>query len=222
MLLSGANLIITTNNASTNVEVRTSGTNIVVAEIGTSHTWSYAASSVMQVEFHGGDGDDRFTDNVDKLKAIAYGGAGNDWLIGSTGNDQLFGEVGDDVLLGFPGDDSLGGGDGVDRLKGGYGNDTMNGGPGNDNLVAVDGGTRDTIQGAPGWTLSGSTRAADRATASSMPRRGTRCKPCAVSPMAPTKHLTAIASLTRRSPAVCTTSAFDNYLFWGRPRAEPG
>lgn len=165
VLLSGANLIITTDNASTNVEVRPSGTNIVVAEIGTSHTWTYAASSVTQVEFHGGDGDDRFTDNVDKLKALAYGGAGNDWLIGNTANDQLFGEAGDDVLLGLPGDDALDGGDGVDRLKGGYGDDTMNGGDGNDNLVAVDGGTRDTLQGGAGldtfWTDK-SRRARDR------------------------------------------------------------
>jgi Ca2+-binding RTX toxin-like protein len=46
----------------------------------------------------------------------AFGGDGNDVLIGSAGNDMLSGEAGDDVLVGGPGTDVLDGGTGTNTL----------------------------------------------------------------------------------------------------------
>ncbi|HEX4606812.1 MAG TPA: hypothetical protein VH092_01280, partial [Urbifossiella sp.] len=57
----------------------------------------------------------------------AYGGAGNDTLVG----DGL-----DNILVGNAGNDTLSGGAGNDFLVGGAGNDTVDGGDGDDLLVA--------------------------------------------------------------------------------------
>lgn len=71
----------------------------------------------------------------------AWGGLGNDMLIGSVrtgsilnggrGNDSLFGGPFGDFIYGEEGDDLLRGGDGDDTLRGGPGNDRIDGGPGN-------------------------------------------------------------------------------------------
>ncbi len=109
-----------------------------------------------------GDGDD-FIQGI----AMAYGGAGNDTLIGTDGNDLLVGGTGDDSILGLAGDDSLIGdsimfgdvpddahscnGDfevvdvvgsftgGSDTIRGGVGNDTLQGNQGDDFLYGDDG-----------------------------------------------------------------------------------
>jgi Ca2+-binding RTX toxin-like protein len=48
----------------------------------------------------------------------AFGGGGNDTLLGSPGNDQLDGGSGNDILQGNAGSDSLTGGDGADEFVG--------------------------------------------------------------------------------------------------------
>lgn len=165
---SGTTLVVKTNDVSTGVEVRPSGSNVVIQEVGTARSWSYAASTVGTVEFQGGAGNDRFVNNARYLPTRAFGfggndylegydgadafvgGAGNDTLVGYGGNDSMWGGSGNDVLLGMAGNDQLYGEDGNDRLNGGAGNDSMWGGNGDDVLIAIDAGTGDTLQGDAG------------------------------------------------------------------------
>src|SRR5207245_2730859 len=61
----------------------------------------------------------------------AYGGPGNDTLIGGSGPDGLYGDDGKDLLKGGDGDDGLVGGSGSDVVYGNAGNDYLLGGNGN-------------------------------------------------------------------------------------------
>jgi Ca2+-binding RTX toxin-like protein len=65
----------------------------------------------------------------------AYGGNGNDVLIGNAGANTLLGRAGNDSLRGGNGSDSLQGSLGNDNLQGGLGNDTLHGGAGFDRFV---------------------------------------------------------------------------------------
>ena len=76
---------------------------------------------------------------------LAYGGEGNDVIIGGSAADKLFGEDGDDVLIGYEGDDELTGGSGNDILRGREGNDAIYGGDGDDYLSGGSG--NDTLIG---------------------------------------------------------------------------
>lgn len=147
---SGSNLVVQTDDFSTTVAVRQSGSDIQIVEGRSGRMWSYAAAQVGLVEFRGGAGQDRFENNVPSLNIRAFGGAGDDTLVGSGGSDQIWGEAGNDVLLGMAGNDSLMGGDGDDQLNGREGIDSLYGGNGDDVLVAIDGGTRDSSQGNSG------------------------------------------------------------------------
>ena len=93
---------------------------------------------------------------------IAYGGDGNDVIIGGSEADKLFGEDGDDVLVGYEGDDELKGGSGNDTLRGREGNDDIDGGDGDDyirtgsgNDVARGGEGDDLINASSGGFASG-------------------------------------------------------------------
>lgn len=111
---------------------------------------------------YGGDGDDEIngylSDPTDQQggwsyyfqyeSLIAYGGDGNDVIIGGSEADKLFGEDGDDVLVGYEGDDELKGGSGNDTLRGREGNDDIDGGDGND-FINGDSGN-DTLIGGLG------------------------------------------------------------------------
>lgn len=119
---------------------------------------------------YGGDGDDLIGAAAGGSRA--YGGEGNDTLIGDDGRDLLRGDFGHDVIVGHGGDDGLLGGNGFDRLRGQdgdddlygeQGNDTLRGAAGDDSLEGgtgadlVDGGSgRDTLDGGSGNdTLTG-------------------------------------------------------------------
>lgn len=54
----------------------------------------------------------------------AYGGDGNDTIVGNAADNHLFGGHGNDTLQGAAGNDTLDGGIGADALVGGLGNDT--------------------------------------------------------------------------------------------------
>lgn len=64
------------------------------------------------------------------LPTFAYGGEGNDTLMGANAQDALYGEGGDDKLYGNDGVDTLIGGNGWDELHGGNGGDWLDGGAG--------------------------------------------------------------------------------------------
>lgn len=65
---------------------------------------------------------------------VAWGGSGDDWLIGGNAADYLHGGEGVDRLEGFNGNDTLKGGNGMDFLYGGAGKDSLEGGNGKDYL----------------------------------------------------------------------------------------
>ena len=78
----------------------------------------------------------------------AYGGGGDDRLLGGTADDELFGGEGRDTLLGGLRADSLEGGRGNDVLRGEAGRDSLDGGGGDDLLVG--GGNHDWSHGGGG------------------------------------------------------------------------
>lgn len=72
----------------------------------------------------GRDGDDSL---LLQAAGYAWGGFGNDQLIGSGGRDWLYGGYDNDVISGGGGDDVLYGEGGSDRISGGSGNDVIYG-----------------------------------------------------------------------------------------------
>jgi hypothetical protein len=132
-------LVVRTDNVSTSVEVRVDGSNYRVHDHSTGRSWSYAASTVAKVEFQGGNGNDRFVNNVRNLPVRAFGNAGNDYLEGYDAADVLVGGSGDDTLVGYGGNDQMWGGTGNDTLRGGAGNDELQGNQGIDRLFGDDG-----------------------------------------------------------------------------------
>jgi hypothetical protein len=128
---SGSTLVVKTDNASTSVAVNSSGTNIVISELGTFRTWSYAASLIGKVEFQGGAGNDCFRNDTSKA-SVAFGFGGQDVLLGGSSSDELVG------------------GGGKDRLNGRGGSDSLWGGNGDDVLISIDAGVNDYIQGDAG------------------------------------------------------------------------
>ena len=106
-----------------------------VISLGDGDDFLYTPNNpVGSVSVYAGKGDDWVT--VWAERGTAYGGEGNDELIGNDGeSDQVFGEAGNDILTGRRGNDTLTGGDGNDTLRGGRGNDTLTGGAGNDRFV---------------------------------------------------------------------------------------
>ncbi len=134
MWMSGNMLVVRTDHASTNVTIEPSGSQLRIVEGGTSRSWSYNRSSIGTVEIQGGNGNDRFINNIANLPVRFFGGAGNDYLEGYDANDILVGGDGNDTLVGYGGDDQIWGGTGNDRLLGGAGNDRLYGEAGNDHL----------------------------------------------------------------------------------------
>jgi hypothetical protein len=88
----------------------------------------------------GGDDTIIIGDSLPGGYAEAYGGQGNDTVLGSEGFDRAVGEEGDDLLWGAGGNDDLRGGVGDDIISGGDGDDGLSGGTGNDE---IDGGAGD-------------------------------------------------------------------------------
>jgi Ca2+-binding RTX toxin-like protein len=96
------------------------------------------------------DGNDHFN-NSTNLTANAYGGDGDDELLGGGGMDQFYGDAGKDLLAGGYGDDILEGGPGVDTVYGQAGNDSLTSA---DHLDALWGSSgNDTLRG--GATMHG-------------------------------------------------------------------
>lgn len=102
----------------------------------------YPLDSVVSLAFHGYAGADSVA-NRTSLNLIAWGGEGDDILIGGEGADTLLGGEGNDLLYGMSGADRLLGEAGADlllgmagddRLQGGSGEDVLAGGPGADQL----------------------------------------------------------------------------------------
>jgi Ca2+-binding RTX toxin-like protein len=112
------------------------------------------ASVTGNIIFYGREGNDLLNNNT-VVRTVAYGGSGNDILVGGVGsaNDLLYGEAGDDILYGRYGNDYLDGGSENDILDGSVGNDYLDGGIGNDSLIGADG--NDQLYGRSGHDYLG-------------------------------------------------------------------
>lgn len=111
---------------------------------------------------HGDAGDDIISFGTTSLTASscplkAWGGAGDDYIIGGSGADRIWGEdgnddittgAGDDDLYGAAGTDDLRGGDGADYVEGGDSADLIYGGDDSDDLHGGYG--NDTVYGEAG------------------------------------------------------------------------
>jgi hypothetical protein len=139
--LTGQMLVVATDNFSTKVEVSKVGSYIRITEVnaGADRTWDYLASTVKAVEFRGGNGNDRFVNNVANLPSSALGDDGHDFLHGNSAGDYFNGGIGDDVLLGYGAGDLLLGGDGNDYCNGLAGHDEIWGQKDNDTLLGGSG-----------------------------------------------------------------------------------
>lgn len=91
----------------------------------------------------GGSGDDKILGNA--LKNVLKGFDGADKIKGFAKGDRIVGGTGDDKLIGGGGHDKLFGGPGDDILRGGLGNDKLRGGPGADVFIFKGNSKRDTI-----------------------------------------------------------------------------
>jgi hypothetical protein len=128
---------------------------VSVKNIGDLLVQDFPLASINSISFQGLSGHDRF-ENLTHLPSTAYGGTGNDTLLGGSavdqffggdgydyldgrlGNDILYGEGQQDRIFGDAGNDYINGGADLDMLYGGLGDDTMYGEEGND---WIDGGT---------------------------------------------------------------------------------
>lgn len=162
----GKRLVVTADHLDTHVEVRQVGSEVIIRDVGTNQTWNYASSLVASVDFVGGNGNDRFINDITSLPVRAFGGKGNDYLqgndgadyldgggdddviIGGGGNDTLVGSAGDDLILGMEGDDRILGGPGDDSLYGNVGDDILQGGSGADLIRGNEG--HDSLYGGAG------------------------------------------------------------------------
>jgi Ca2+-binding RTX toxin-like protein len=102
---------------------------------------------VSQIVFTGYGGDDSNSHSV-AIPLRAYGGPGDDYLVGGAEDDLLYGDAGVDTLVGLDGNDSLIGGNDRDYLYGGNGNDVLYGVGGNDYLSGSSGD--DVLYGGTG------------------------------------------------------------------------
>lgn len=135
LVMTGTTLTVYTNNVGTSVQFDHYNGGVAVSEVGTGKWW--VRNGVQTVQFIGGAGNDTVRHNMN-IRINAWGGAGNDVLVGGTAADQLVGGVGDDRLIGRAG---------TDALYGGWGNDT---------LISLDAGAVDYLHGGPNadsfWT----------------------------------------------------------------------
>jgi surface-anchored protein len=97
------------------------------------------ATDEVVVRAHDGN-DTVFIERTLRTRLTAWGGAGDDEIMGGAASDFLFGGDGNDLLRGGDGSDTLDGGEGDDELHGGAGWDLLLGGSG-----------KDILRGGSGW-----------------------------------------------------------------------
>jgi Ca2+-binding RTX toxin-like protein len=99
-------------------------------------TVSYASRTLgVVIDLAGTSGGEDQIVNVEN----AYGGSGDDTILGNDAPNALFGMDGNDTIGGYGGKDTLNGSGGNDKLWGDAGNDSLVGGDGADTLRGGDG-----------------------------------------------------------------------------------
>lgn len=115
--------------------------------VGGRITATFQTSAFDKIRIKGGKGADNIYVDC-PVRAILFGGDGDDTLYGGGGRDTLLGEAGDDELYGFAGNDLIQGGGGNDSASGGDGDDKVFGDGGADTLEGNLGD--DLVSGGPG------------------------------------------------------------------------
>ena len=141
------------------VEVLRSGNDIVFVlnedgERITVRNW-YAEERYRLSEIRFSDGTIWTEADVEKMRPVFRGTAGDDAVVGSPGNDDLYGLEGADRLYGNAGDDLLVGGTGDDAVFGGSGDDTYIWNPGDGNDTLSDNMGRNVLKFGEGVAPSG-------------------------------------------------------------------
>jgi|GEM_PF-1725848 len=115
----------------------------------TAYSVLLAGATQRQIHVRTHAGKDNITASADvQLPIVAWGGAGNDRLVGGSAIDTLFGQAGNDYIDGNLGDDVIEGGADDDVLYGRGGNDIINGWLGNDKIYGGEGA--DQLVGSAG------------------------------------------------------------------------
>lgn len=96
--------------------------------------------------FYGNNGDDKFKNNNTHLRTTAYGGFGNDTILGSYEVDKIYGGDGNDTIRGGHAKDQIYGQNGDDTIYGGADNDMLDGGA-NADIIYGEGGIDIVIAG---------------------------------------------------------------------------
>jgi Ca2+-binding RTX toxin-like protein len=144
--VSGSTLIIFGSSGADKFTFSSTGQTFNVSSAVVSR--SYTSSKITRIRVMAGDGVDQVLATNLTVPISAYGGAGNDRLVGGRNNDSLSGDDGNDTLEGGAGVDSLHGRDGNDSLVGGAGHDWLFGDVGDDRLIGGEG--NDHSVGGPG------------------------------------------------------------------------
>jgi RTX calcium-binding nonapeptide repeat (4 copies)/Peptidase_C39 like family len=108
------------NVSGSNIKVTMSSTptdGFYLVDPTTTITKTFAASTIHEIKFWGYENDDSFINNWN-IKAMAYGGPGNDYLEGSNADDTFYGGTGNDTLIGYSGHNVLNGETGTDKATG--------------------------------------------------------------------------------------------------------
>ena len=124
-----------------------------------------AADTQIEQAF-GGDGNDRILGN--RINNALHGGRGDDKIYGGRGDDQIWGGKGNDLIKGQRNNDKLWGDSGDDKIYGGRGDDEIYGGQGKDTLFGNAGDDRlsgkhgdDILRGGGGADILTGGRGAD-------------------------------------------------------------
>ncbi len=118
--------------AQVDYSVTTNEDNVTITLTGVANQ-TFATSSVSEVRFEAGGGND-FFQNFTSIPSNVTGGAGNDSIFGGRGDDIITGGNGNDVIFGGGGNDTLSGNADGDEIDGGPGDDIIFGGAGADEI----------------------------------------------------------------------------------------
>lgn len=106
---------------------------VTIRGMGGNDTIAVNSNVTIRAVIYGGEGDDTLTASA--INSSLYGGSGNDLLNGRAGNDLIEGGEGADTLIGDDGNDTLYGHDGNDLIDAGAGDDELYGNNGTDRLL---------------------------------------------------------------------------------------
>lgn len=123
--IKGRTLVITSGeNGAESIAVYNFLDSIMVIHGQTGDMRFFSPAQFDRIEFFGDQDDDRF-ENLTSIPVTAWGGKGDDVLIGGSADDDLFGEEGFDELIGNDGNDLLFAGEDLfeSRIDGGKGDD---------------------------------------------------------------------------------------------------